>query len=145
MFLNNIPICLEGPLNCICTQISINVYVFIQKSMYHIQNHVQISNQNCSFQDKFSFFFLFIMFCLGSLEYIKVVLLIRLSYKKTCKFYFQRKSKYFSCKQNCDVCFWFICANWRQKQNFKILYCSLNNMNGTGRITFRSQELQLLS
>ena len=44
LFLNNIPIYLEGHLKCICTQISIKVYVFfIQKSMYHIQNYVQIS------------------------------------------------------------------------------------------------------
>ena len=42
--LNNIPICLEGPLNYICTHITIKVYVFTQKGMYHIQDHVQISN-----------------------------------------------------------------------------------------------------
>ena len=52
LFLNNIPICLEGTLKCICTRISIKAYVFIQKSMYHNQNHVQISMWNCSFQDK---------------------------------------------------------------------------------------------
>ena len=40
---NNIPMYLEETLNCICTKISIKVYVFIQMSMYHIQNHVQIS------------------------------------------------------------------------------------------------------
>ena len=72
-------------------------------------------------------------------------LYIRLSYKKTCKCYLQRTSKYFSCKQNCEACFWFICANWRQKQNFKVVYCSLKNMNGTGHITFRSRAMQLLS
>ena len=72
-------------------------------------------------------------------------MLIRLSYKKTCKFYLQRRSKYFPCKQNCEVCFLFICVNWCQKQNVKIAYCSLKNMNGTGRITFRSQELQFVS
>ena len=43
LLLNNIAICLEEPLDCICTQISIKLYVVIQKSMYHIQNHVQIS------------------------------------------------------------------------------------------------------
>ena len=97
------------------------------------------------FKINFPFFFLFLMFCLGSLENIKLVLLVRLSYKKTCKFYLQCRSKYFSCKQNCEACFWSIWANWLQKQNFKIVYCSLKNINRTGRITFRNQELQLLS
>ena len=42
--LNNLPIFLEGLLNCICTHISIKVNVFIQKNAYHIN----ISRkQNC--------------------------------------------------------------------------------------------------
>ena len=40
LFLNKMLICLDGTLNCICIQISIKVYVFIQKSMYLIQDRM---------------------------------------------------------------------------------------------------------
>ena len=39
-FLNNLPICLEGLLNCIWTYVSIKVNVFIQKNTYYIHNCV---------------------------------------------------------------------------------------------------------
>ena len=36
--LNNLPVSLEGVLDCICTHISIKVNVFIEKNAYHIHN-----------------------------------------------------------------------------------------------------------
>ena len=40
IFLDNIPIFLEGPLNCMCTHISKKVYVLTRKSTYPIKNHL---------------------------------------------------------------------------------------------------------
>ena len=53
--LNNLPICLKGVLNCICTFVSIKVSVFIQKNVYLIHNYVHKSMENCFFRDKYSF------------------------------------------------------------------------------------------
>ena len=43
VFFNNLPISLQGPLNCICTRGTIKVNVFLQKSIDHIRNYVQKS------------------------------------------------------------------------------------------------------
>ena len=48
--LNNLSICLEGFLNCICTHVGIKVNVFIQKNTYHIHNYVHKCMENCLFQ-----------------------------------------------------------------------------------------------
>ena len=40
LFLNKILICFDGTLNCICIQINIKVYVFMQKSIYPIQDRM---------------------------------------------------------------------------------------------------------
>ena len=45
--LNNLPICLVGGLNCICTHVSIKVNVFIQKNAYQIHNYVHKSFRGC--------------------------------------------------------------------------------------------------
>ena len=56
--LNNLPICLEGFLNCICTNVNIkvNVYQFIQKNAYHIHTHNYVHKymENCLFREKYS-------------------------------------------------------------------------------------------
>ena len=55
LLLNNTPISLEEHLNCICAQGSMKVNVFIQKTMYAIQNYVKIFEENSLFSGKFSF------------------------------------------------------------------------------------------
>ena len=54
--LNNLPICLEGLLNCICTHAGIKVNVFIQKNAYQIYDYMYKSMGNCLFRDKYSLF-----------------------------------------------------------------------------------------
>ena len=41
LFFNNLPISVEGPLNCICTHGTTKVNIFIQKHIDNIQNYVQ--------------------------------------------------------------------------------------------------------
>ena len=43
LLLNNLPLSLEGPLNCICAHANIRENVFIQKNIDHIHNYVQKS------------------------------------------------------------------------------------------------------
>ena len=48
LFFNNVHIYLEGPLNCICSQISIKLYVFFrQNSMYHV-GHIGLTGLHWS-------------------------------------------------------------------------------------------------
>lgn len=79
IFLDNIPIFLEGPLNCMCTHISKNVYVLTRKSTYPIKNHLLRSMWNCLFPDNCSVWDRPLIFH-DLLENFKWVLLIRLSY-----------------------------------------------------------------
>ena len=47
--LNNPPISLDGPRNCIFTHASIKVNVFIQKNIYYIYSYVDKPMENCLF------------------------------------------------------------------------------------------------
>ena len=60
--LNNLPICLEGLLNCICTHVGIKVNVFIQKNAYQIYYYMHKSMGNCLFRD-LSYIPFFLNFC----------------------------------------------------------------------------------
>ena len=53
--LNNPPISLDGPRNCIFTHASIKVNVFIQKNIYYIYSYVDKSMENCLFRYKYFF------------------------------------------------------------------------------------------
>ena len=44
---NNLPTAPEGPLNCICTHVSIKVNMFIQKKIDHVYSYLQKSMKNC--------------------------------------------------------------------------------------------------
>ena len=73
-------ISLEQALNCICTQVIINVNVFIQKNIYPIQNYVQTSMGNCWLQDNVSFLcsaYDVAQLYLNLLEKFRLVLLIK--------------------------------------------------------------------
>ena len=49
LLLNNLPASLEGPLNCISTNVGIQLNVLIQNNFYHIHNSVEKSIENCFF------------------------------------------------------------------------------------------------
>ena len=55
LLLDNTPISLEEHLYCIYAQGSMKVNVFIEKTMYAIQNYVNIFEENSLFSGKFSF------------------------------------------------------------------------------------------
>ena len=66
LLINNIPISLEGLLNCICTHASIKVNVFIQKNIYPIYIYAQKSREKCLSPDKCPFLLTFFFgFCLA--------------------------------------------------------------------------------
>lgn len=91
LLLDNTPISLEEHLYCIYAQGSMKVNVFIEKTMYAIQNYVNIFEENSLFSGKFSFLseVLFWMLIGYSLTFGKLyagVAYKRLAYKKVCKF-----------------------------------------------------------
>ena len=98
--LNNLPIFLEGLLNCICTHISIKVNVFIQKNAYHINNYVHKSMENCLFRDN------------SSLNVDQSNYLANKTVRLLLGLYLQN----------------IIQINSRTKQNWKIVYCFRKNM-----------------
>ena len=73
--LKNLPICLEGLLNCSWMHVSIKVNVFIQKNAHYIYNYVHQFMENCS---KINIPFL-LTFCLGYyLALWKILILVLL-------------------------------------------------------------------
>ena len=76
--LNNLPISLEGFLNCICAHVSIKVNVFIQKNAYPIHNYViNLWKTVCSEKN----ITVLLKFCLGYYlalwKIVRLVLLIK--------------------------------------------------------------------